>query len=96
MLNKAGLPVADGFCIAGVNESDLQEYADYFEKSGLGCVAVRSSATDEDGAVFSGAGLYETVLNVSGRENFISAVETCVKSLQSARAQTYTDRKSVV
>lgn len=91
LLNKAGLPVADGFCIAGVNESDLQEYADYFEKSGLERVAVRSSATDEDGAVFSGAGLYETVLNVSGRENFISAVETCVKSLQSARAQTYTE-----
>ena len=40
-------------------------------------VAVRSSAPDEDGAVASFAGQYQTVLNVTGVEALVTAVLSC-------------------
>src|SRR5712692_6661614 len=48
-------------------------------------VAVRSAAADEDGAVASFAGQYETVLNVSGVEAIVEAVLHCWDSARSAR-----------
>jgi pyruvate, water dikinase len=52
-------------------------------------VAVRSSATAEDTASASFAGMNETFLNVSGRESVIDAVKHCWISLFGARTIYY-------
>lgn len=98
-LIAAGLPVADGFVIIGLESAeDYVAAADHYEKAGYGKVAVRSSATAEDGADFSSAGQYVTVLDVEGRDAFIGAVRECKDSLNSATAESYsaffTDAKS--
>lgn len=48
---------------------------------------VRSSAQGEDGETSSMAGCFESVLNVSGREAFESAVETVIASYKKSSAQ---------
>ena len=52
-------------------------------------IAVRSSASVEDGLSRSAAGMYDTVLGVRGRAAVIEAVSTVRKSLASVRAQAY-------
>ena len=52
-------------------------------------VAVRSSATGEDGADASFAGMNATITNVSGEESLIDAVLRCWMSLFSPRVITY-------
>lgn len=55
-------------------------------------VAVRSSATSEDGAVSSAAGQYESVLGVRTFEELLAAVGRCQRSRHSASAGVYRDR----
>ncbi|HWV84844.1 MAG TPA: PEP/pyruvate-binding domain-containing protein [Capillimicrobium sp.] len=55
-------------------------------------VAVRSSATGEDGAQASFAGQHETVLGVAGADAVIDAVRCCWASLFGARAVDYRRR----
>ena len=52
-------------------------------------VAVRSSATVEDGAVASHAGQFLTTLNVVGTDSVIGAALACVASLHDAAAEAY-------
>jgi pyruvate,water dikinase len=52
-------------------------------------VAVRSSATGEDGSDASFAGMNATITNVSGEDALIDAVERCWMSLFSPRVITY-------
>lgn len=52
-------------------------------------LAVRSSAIGEDSAENSFAGLYHTVLNVSGFDGVVSALWECWKSYQDVAAQQY-------
>lgn len=52
-------------------------------------LAVRSSAIGEDSAENSFAGLYQTVLNVSGFDEVVSALRECWKSYQDVAAQQY-------
>lgn len=52
-------------------------------------LAVRSSATAEDSAEFSFAGLHDTILDVRDFPHFESAVKKCWASLWSERAVTY-------
>jgi rifampicin phosphotransferase len=90
LLNKCGLSVPQGFVLVGAeNDLDLQLAADYYEKNGFGTVAVRSSATAEDGTDFSSAGQYETFLNVSGKNEVKKAIKDCIESLRSGRAESY-------
>jgi pyruvate,water dikinase len=67
----------------------VQAAADHYERSGLGVVAVRSSATAEDSADFSSAGQYSTCLNVAGKQAVKQAVFQCVRSLENETAQHY-------
>ncbi len=90
LLNKFGFNVPKGFIIVDLNnENDFISAYEYYEKMGMGEVAVRSSATIEDGVNYSNAGQYETILNVSGKENFIQAVKDCIASLGNYRSQMY-------
>lgn len=52
-------------------------------------VAVRSSATGEDGADASFAGMNSTFTNISGEEELIDAVQRCWASLFGARVVSY-------
>jgi len=64
---KAGMP-------DDIRESILASY----RAMGLNCfVAVRSSATGEDGADASFAGMNETFTNVRGEQDLIEAVRNC-------------------
>lgn len=90
LLNKYGFTVPEGYIIVDLNsDDDYIEAAKEYINSGLGRVAVRSSATLEDGKDFSSAGQFETVLNVEGEEAFLKALHTCVDSLNNERASTY-------
>jgi phosphohistidine swiveling domain-containing protein len=90
---EAGERVPEGFCIttaAGELSGDLrQQIVDAYERLGAGAVAVRSSATAEDLPHASFAGQHETILNVSGADALIAAVQRCRDSLGSERAIAY-------
>lgn len=89
-LNKFGFSVPKGFILVDANNAqDYEEAYKYYESQNLGKVAVRSSATIEDGTNFSNAGQYETFLNVSTREEFLNAVKDCIASLNNFRSQVY-------
>ena len=89
-LSRAGLNIAKGFVIADIDqENDLENAVGYYEKSGLNMVAVRSSATSEDGGDFSNAGQYSSFLNVSGAKEVREAIMQCILSLQNSTASSY-------
>jgi pyruvate,water dikinase len=100
-LSAAGLPVPPGFVLttdayrrlhaAGVrSDPDLaQAVLDAYRRLGGGPVAVRSSATAEDGADASFAGQQETLLGVVGDDALIDAIERCWRSLHTGRAIAY-------
>ncbi len=52
-------------------------------------VAVRSSATAEDSATASFAGVHDSFLNIRGLENIIKAIKGCYASLWTPRAVAY-------
>src|SRR5215472_2673611 len=73
----AGAPIAD--IGAGLAQSGLDKSR----------VAVRSSATAEDSARASFAGIHQSFLNVCGREAVELAAQDCIRSLDSPEAQSY-------
>jgi pyruvate,water dikinase len=100
-LAAAGLPVPPGFCLTTAAHRRLRGHslhddpalvaaiAAAYRDLGGGPVAVRSSATAEDGAVTSFAGQQETILGVEGEEELCQAIERCWASLDSDRAVAY-------
>jgi len=89
-LIKAGYNVPNGFVLSDINlNKDLDQAVVEFANCNLGTVAVRSSATREDGAEFSYAGQFVTVLNVADEVSFKQAIVDCVSSLNSNIAHSY-------
>ncbi|MGE2834689.1 PEP/pyruvate-binding domain-containing protein [Mycobacterium sp. SMC-4] len=92
-LRRLGLDVPAGFVIADASApGSLNEAVAQFIRmlaNGTRAVAVRSSATGEDGNDQSFAGQYDTVLGVATAEDFAAAVRRCVDSVTSARASAY-------
>ena len=107
IMAQAGLPVPPGFCITSAVshrlkgkalESDLSltlQILEAYRQLGDGSVAVRSSATAEDGSITSFAGQQETVLGVTGKEALLEAISRCWASLESERALTYRRHQKV-
>jgi pyruvate,water dikinase len=97
----AGLPVPPGFCVTTAAFRRLRgkapaadpalaaQIAEAYRRLGGGPVAVRSSATAEDGAVSSFAGQQETILGVSGDSAVCEAIGRCWASLHTERAVAY-------
>ena len=104
---RAGLPVPSGFVVTVESYRRLftvglcsdvgfvNEVLTAYHQLGAGLVAVRSSATAEDGAEASFAGQQETRLGVSGDEAVLAAIESCWKSLHSERAIAYRQQKGI-
>ncbi|MBO0879359.1 MAG: phosphoenolpyruvate synthase, partial [Mycobacterium sp.] len=75
---------------AGVNDAVRnQVLAAYQHLGNTVKVAVRSSATGEDGRDASFAGMNRTITNVAGEDALIDAVESCWASLFTPRVLTY-------
>ena len=106
-LVQAGLPVPPGFCVISAAHRRLRGQAPRqdetlaaaivaaYRQLGSGPVAVRSSATAEDGAVSSFAGQQETFLGVRGEDELLGAVGRCWESLDSARAVAYRRQQGI-
>lgn len=104
-LLRAGEQVPAGFCItadtitadAGSPNAVSAEAEGFakdeiraaYERLGGGAVAVRSSATVEDGPDASYAGMFDTVLDVRGEDALFAAIETCRASAGNARVAAY-------
>lgn len=98
---QAGLPVPPGFCLTTDAyrhcgkaplplDSELgTALVSAYRALGGGLVAVRSSATGEDGSEASFAGQQETILGVEGEADVCAAVARCWASLHSERAVAY-------
>lgn len=102
-LMRIGIPVPPGFVITAdaynsaisfVSSELEKEILAAFDALNCECVAVRSSATAEDGATSSWAGELETFLNTT-RENLIENVQRCWASLESDRAKAYRTAKGL-
>jgi pyruvate,water dikinase len=75
---------------AGVSQDVREQLLEAYRALGPNCtVAVRSSATGEDGRDASFAGMNQTVTNVAGEAALLDAVTTCWASLFSPRVITY-------
>jgi pyruvate,water dikinase len=102
----AGLPVPPGFVVAtdayrrlhgpGLRSDPAfaQAVLDAYRRLG-GPVAVRSSATAEDGAEASFAGQQETVLGVAGDDAVLDGIERCWASLHTDRAAAYRRQRGI-
>jgi pyruvate,water dikinase len=100
-LAAAGLPVPPGFCLSTAAQRRLRgaslrddpalvaAVVAAYRDLGGGPVAVRSSATAEDGSITSFAGQQETILGVEGEDDLLRAIERCWASLDSERAVAY-------
>src|SRR4051812_1064048 len=107
LLAGAGLPVPPGFCVTSAAHRRLrgqpptsdpaliEQVRTAYRQLGTGPVAVRSSATAEDGAVSSFAGQQETVLGVEGEDPVGGAVGRCWASLDSGGAVAYRRHQGV-
>src|SRR5687768_15259151 len=107
LMVKAGFPVPPGFCVSSAAYRRLRGQPLHddpglsaairaaYQQLGGGAVAVRSSATAEDGAVTSFAGQQETILGVEGEHALCDAVERCWRSLHTDRAKAYRQRQGV-
>ena len=90
-LKRNGFSVPSGFVIADIfdiADTDFDAVFGKFDALGVEKVSVRSSAADEDGAEYSGAGQYSTCLDVT-RGELVSAVTECVESLFAERVAAY-------
>lgn len=85
--------VPNGFVVAGTPGADVVEaaYAELARRADEDepVVAVRSSATDEDGQNSSFAGQHETILGVRGIDELLDAIAACRASAHTDRALQY-------
>jgi len=106
LLKRAGFPVPEGVILPAALlaswrptapapnavRSAVEQAVGYL---GDGALAVRSSADDEDGGTASFAGVYTTVLGVSGVDDVLSAVRTCLISADAPLIDTYRGARGV-
>ena len=78
----------------GIEPDNLQQliadaYGELAQRTGMADppVAVRSSATDEDGTTSSFAGQFDTYLNITGVDGVCDAVVRCLESAENERVR---------
>ncbi|HEU0235643.1 MAG TPA: PEP/pyruvate-binding domain-containing protein [Candidatus Limnocylindrales bacterium] len=96
-LMARGERVPDGFCVIGSGAPAVTLALDAYRRMGSNTlVAVRSSASAEDGSDASFAGQFDTVLNVRGEEELSAALATCWDSLSGDRVAAYLRRRDML
>lgn len=88
-LLRLGLRVPDGVVLVDLRGPAPAALHGWYTAQGAPAVAVRSSGRDEDGALQSFAGQYESLLDVRGADELVAAVAACLASTDSARARAY-------
>jgi pyruvate,water dikinase len=86
-LLRWGYPVPAGWVLPPGD--DPQPLVDFLQPAPDKLLAVRSSAVGEDSEVASAAGQYESILNVSSREELQDAIARCLASYDRPAAQAY-------
>jgi phosphohistidine swiveling domain-containing protein len=95
-LMGAGEHVPDGFCVVGSGERAVTLALEAYRRLGADVpVAVRSSASAEDGSEASFAGQFETVLKVRGEQELGAALTVCWESLSADRVEAYLKRRGI-
>jgi phosphohistidine swiveling domain-containing protein len=95
-LMTAGEHVPDGFCVLGQGDPAVAAALEAYRRMGTDVpVAVRSSASAEDGTDASFAGQFETVLGVRGEADLAAALTTCWESLSADRVTAYVKRRGL-
>jgi len=89
-LNGFGYKVPQAFIITDIDENEkFESAASKYNELGMDSVAVRSSATLEDGNDYSAAGQFSTFLGVKGIDALKKAANDCVESLHNFTAEHY-------
>lgn len=92
-LMDAGLRVPTGLVVTDVPpEPPAEEVLEAWRRLGAPAVAVRSSATSEDGAQASAAGQFESFLGIESPAALAEALRRCAASLHGGRAEVYRER----
>ncbi|MCD2185561.1 PEP/pyruvate-binding domain-containing protein [Actinomycetospora soli] len=100
-VEAASAAIRELFVTTPVSEALTARLTEAYEELCLRCVdvnvpvAVRSSATGEDAADASFAGIFDTYLGVSGIERVVDSVRRCWGSLFTARALAYRLRRGI-
>ena len=88
LLVRHQFTVPRGFVITGTDQLDEEAIYRAFDGLHVSQVSVRSSASNEDQAMASNAGQYETCLFVD-RPHLLESVKKCLASLDSCRVRNY-------
>jgi len=88
-LLQLGLRVPDGVVLLDPRGPAPAALHAWYAAQGAPAVAVRSSGHNEDGALQSHAGQYESLLDVRGPDALTTALAACLASADSARARAY-------
>lgn len=91
LLIRNGFTVPQGFVITDIDTIDQNAVYEAFDALKVKQVSVRSSASNEDGALASNAGQYETCLFVD-RAHLLEGIQRCVDSLDAERVKDYARR----
>lgn len=83
-----------GVSLPGTFKQSLTKFIDQQQLTDT-LLAVRSSATQEDGDTASFAGIHDSVLNICGQDNIEMAILRCFASLWSARAIAYRRKMNI-
>jgi pyruvate,water dikinase len=100
-VEQASATIRDLFTATAMSASLEAEIVAAYEELSHRCVevnpptAVRSSATGEDAADASFAGIFDTYLGISGPQRVLDAVRACWGSLFTGRALAYRLRKGI-
>jgi pyruvate, water dikinase len=100
-VEAASTAIRELFAATPISEHLTARLTEAYEELCLRCVdvnvpvAVRSSATGEDAADASFAGIFDTYLGVSGIERVLDSVRRCWGSLFTARALAYRLRRGI-
>ncbi|MFB9741019.1 PEP/pyruvate-binding domain-containing protein [Pseudonocardia sulfidoxydans] len=100
-VEAASAEIRELFVATPMTDALAAEITDAYEELCVRCVdvnvptAVRSSATGEDAADASFAGIFDTYLGVSGAPRVLDAIRACWGSLFTGRALAYRLRKGI-
>ena len=94
-LGEASSALMDDVANAPVPEDLAAEITEACQQLGDGPVAVRSSATSEDSAGTSFAGMHRTITDVVGADDIIAAVRKCWASLYGQRVVSYRAQRDI-